>query len=37
MALGSAEEVRYLLSVAARLGFLAAQTGAPLESRYSPI
>jgi four helix bundle protein len=31
IALGSAEEVRYLLTLAARLGFLAEQTATPTE------
>ena len=37
IALGSAEEVRYLLSVSARLGFLDAPIATDLRSRYDEL
>ena len=37
IAIGSASEVRYLVSVAVRLGFIAAQDGHELETRYGRV
>ena len=37
IAIGSASEVRYLVGVAVRLGFIAAQDGDELETRYGRV
>ena len=37
IAIGSASEVRYLIGVAVRLGFIAAQDGDQLEARFGRV
>ena len=37
VALGSASEVRYLLSLAGRLGFVATSDASALQARYDPL